>query len=589
MYDKLINNKIFLWLILLSAIVIISAPLYIGSGPIYGDDTLFHLNRIEGIRQGLSNGEFPVKLYGYFFNDYGYPAGYFYPDLFLYIPALLGLATGGDTLFAYHSFLFLINILTAVISLISFNKLFREIKIEGEIPYYVYGFTATVLYLGAWYRLLNVYVRVALGEAIAMSFLPLALISFYLMLKGSKKAWIGVVIGATGILESHILSSLLLFAAYILMSVIFFRKFFDSEVLKSILKASIFTVMLNVWFYAPFLSMYDSMDFFMKSDLNQLKILDWNGLYAYQFTIGFVSIPALLFYLICCTVKKRILKSDKIFVICLILVVAMISTVSPLSIWKLADCIPFLSEKLSVFQFAYRISSYTAILATIALTIVVCKKKKFLITSLIIVFANIFSLMYIPMYTDLYMLVIRKDKTVIADVCFPLKGSTLGDTPLSSLDIMHNPNWSIYKDYLYDDLEAKEYMESLDFIGVEYWEAVKMKKILNLDPYDITPKESVTNFSRNGLHLSFTTNPTEPTDIKLPLWYYPHSYGATCDGKELPVFEVYHHRLAITAPKGEHNIQIFPKLHTPHKNACILSFLSLIVFIAICVSTLKER
>ena len=54
-----------------------------------GHDLFFHLNRIEGIANGLRNGQFPVRIHSSTLLGYGYAAPEFYPELFLYFPALL--------------------------------------------------------------------------------------------------------------------------------------------------------------------------------------------------------------------------------------------------------------------------------------------------------------------------------------------------------------------------------------------------------------------------------------------------------------------------------------------------------------------
>lgn len=51
-----------------------------------GADLTFHLNRIEGLRQGLLAGEFPVRIQPGWMDGHGY-AAFMYGDLFLYIPA----------------------------------------------------------------------------------------------------------------------------------------------------------------------------------------------------------------------------------------------------------------------------------------------------------------------------------------------------------------------------------------------------------------------------------------------------------------------------------------------------------------------
>ena len=54
-----------------------------------GDDLYYHLNRIEGIAQGLKAHTFPVYIYPYHNYGFGYAAPMFYSDVFLYIPSIL--------------------------------------------------------------------------------------------------------------------------------------------------------------------------------------------------------------------------------------------------------------------------------------------------------------------------------------------------------------------------------------------------------------------------------------------------------------------------------------------------------------------
>lgn len=52
-------------------------------------DVFFHLNRVMGIAEGLSAGDFPVYVHGYQMQGFGTADGVLYPDLLLYVPALL--------------------------------------------------------------------------------------------------------------------------------------------------------------------------------------------------------------------------------------------------------------------------------------------------------------------------------------------------------------------------------------------------------------------------------------------------------------------------------------------------------------------
>ena len=591
-YDKLINSKKTWYFMLFLTVVIVSIPLY-SENLVWGHDTSFHLARIEGIKEGLLNGDFPIKLYGYVYNNYGYPVGYFYPDLFLYIPAVLGIFFPG--VMAYHFFLFLITLFTAIISYISFKSLFSHILRENKLPHYVYGAVAAMLYTGALYRMMDLYSRAAIGEAIAMSFLPLALISFYLMLEGRENAWIGVVIGATGILETHILSSLMLFIAYVCLSLIFYKKFFQQCNLKAVLKATIFVILLNIWFYAPFLSMYESFDFYMKGAVQSAKnieVYSLNDLFRVQFFVGFFSLTVLFGYAVYLIIKKakkqNITILNKVFCVCAFFCAILILTTSSLDPWDTIASIPVIGDKLGLLQFSFRLTVFTSVFLAIALSIAICANKKFLILALVIVSYNLLC-MTLNFDKHHFLVFYRADNVAVSSKLFKLRGTEADNILLNLVDVAHNPLFFLqYGDYLYKDLQESEYGYT-NKEKEELLEAVKSKNWTKLNPYEITPKYAVTNCYRAGLHLDFTTNTNKPTEIKLPLWFYPHSYGASCDGEELPVFEVYHHRLAVTIPAGEHNVKVFPKLHTPYRNACIISLFGLLAFLAVCFRAYRRK
>lgn len=89
---------------------------------LWGHDIGFHLGRIEGLAISLSNGDFMGRINPV--NGYGYASGIMYPQLFIYIPAVLRLF-GFSLMDTYKLFVFLINAATFVIAYISFKNMFR--------------------------------------------------------------------------------------------------------------------------------------------------------------------------------------------------------------------------------------------------------------------------------------------------------------------------------------------------------------------------------------------------------------------------------------------------------------------------------
>ena len=97
--------------VLLGITLMISYPILTRSGTMAVTDAEFHLTRIESIKDGLLQGQFPVRISPDFYDGYGYANSIMYGELFLYIPAFLRIL--GFTLTeAANSFILLVNFAT---------------------------------------------------------------------------------------------------------------------------------------------------------------------------------------------------------------------------------------------------------------------------------------------------------------------------------------------------------------------------------------------------------------------------------------------------------------------------------------------
>lgn len=229
---------------ILAAAVFSSLPL-LREGIYWGHDSIFHLLRIEGLSQGLKSGQFPVRIQPNWLHGYGYAVSIFYGELILYIPALLRIV-GFSLQSAYKWYVFGINLATALTAYYCFRRIF------GDKHNAVVG---SILYTLAPYRLVNIYVRAAVGEFSAMLFLPLVLLGFWSVLwedSEKKRIW-PLVAGFTGLLQTHMISCEMagLFSA--LFCLISVKKVLKKENLRALLWAVALTIGLNLWFLVPFL------------------------------------------------------------------------------------------------------------------------------------------------------------------------------------------------------------------------------------------------------------------------------------------------------------------------------------------------
>lgn len=225
-----------------------------------GHDLEFHLLRIEGIKEGLQNGVFPVKIHPLWANGHGYAVGVFYGDAFLYFPAFLRIM-GFSIQSAYKIYIAAFNILTVLISWLCFKKIFGS---------NLTGLFGSMLYTLSAYRLSNVYLRGSVGEYTALTFLPLVLCGFYLIFtqppqsKGYMKNFLWPALGLTGIIQSHVISCELVGIFILAACLIMIGRVIIPKVFATLCLALGATVLLNAGFLFPFLDYFGG-DFVMNA------------------------------------------------------------------------------------------------------------------------------------------------------------------------------------------------------------------------------------------------------------------------------------------------------------------------------------
>lgn len=176
--------KKFIILLVLSIISIL--PL-LHSGFYTSHDGELHLARIAAYTQALKQGQFPVRWAANLNYSYGYPIfNFVYPLPYLLASGFnlvgLGLATSLKLVLGLSLILSAIFMYQAV-----------KFKLKSEWA----GLTAAIVYLYAPYRILNIYVRAALGETVAFVFPPLILLGYW-----KKKPYL-MILGISGLILSH--------------------------------------------------------------------------------------------------------------------------------------------------------------------------------------------------------------------------------------------------------------------------------------------------------------------------------------------------------------------------------------------------
>ncbi len=225
----------------IAAITILSSLPFISDYMYDGHDLMFHMNRIVSMALGIREGNWRIYIQSHMLNGYGYATPIFYPQLFLYIPALL-YSMYVPLYKCYYIYVISVNAATCIIAWYSFGKVAKNRKT---------AFTACAMYCLSIYRLMNVYARAAVGEYTAMAFFPLVLYGFYsLYIKAEDKInykdTLPIIFGLSGIIQCHILSVEIIAQYIVVFVLVFARKTFRKKRFMALAMAAIVTFLLNI-------------------------------------------------------------------------------------------------------------------------------------------------------------------------------------------------------------------------------------------------------------------------------------------------------------------------------------------------------
>lgn len=216
-----------------------------------GHDLFFHLYRIQGIADGLRDGQFPVRIQTSQLNGYGYPVSILYGDIFIYPAALLHLL-GFSVNTSYKFFVLAVNLLTVLVTYIIAKRIFSS-RVTGVL--------AGALWTLAPYRLEDVYLRASVGEYTALFFVPILLYGIYaLFSKSDRFSWFWTAIGCSGIVLSHVVSVILVAIPASILLVVGLIRHHSLTVWKNLLLSGVTTIGLCLWFLVPFIDYYRNVD-----------------------------------------------------------------------------------------------------------------------------------------------------------------------------------------------------------------------------------------------------------------------------------------------------------------------------------------
>lgn len=217
-------------------------PMFFFRDKLYGDDVVFHINRLLSLDTIWKS---PINFTTN--GGTGQLINTFYPWL-TYYPIFLVYKLTQSIFVAWMSFQFLVRFATCLLS-------FYGLRLLRYSDKQVLIFSTFYLFSG--YFLHNSYYRAAVGETLAMIFLPLVFVGVRLLTFGDYKKWWVLTLGMLGLVYSHVLSvvlaSVLIFLAVVTSFCIWDSK---KERLLGFLKATLVTLGMSLAYFVPMIEQF---------------------------------------------------------------------------------------------------------------------------------------------------------------------------------------------------------------------------------------------------------------------------------------------------------------------------------------------
>ena len=257
---------------------------------------------------------------------------------------------------------------------------------------------AAILYLINPYRICDLYVRAAVGEVLAFIFIPFVVLGMYSLIKDSAREWWYLCIGFTGLIFSHILSTLIVFITCLIILLFNIKRLLNKKVIINILKALILCLLLTSYYIFPMIEQLFTHEFIVNTKTNVSTI----STYAIPFEQVFSGIPHwnnnlfipsgisfIIIYILVLRIKNKEIKFRKICDVCILVgIVAVLCT---------TNIIPWDNFKIfSILQYPWRIYIISAVCFSIAASIILEKYSNKFITIIICL------AMIVPIYTIYY-------------------------------------------------------------------------------------------------------------------------------------------------------------------------------------------
>lgn len=501
----------------------------------YGDDLSYHLNRIIGIVDAFKDGQMIPKVYPNINYGFGYGSPFFYCDLFIYPFALLNLLRV-PVFTIFKIIIVFYSCLAAFTAYFFANKVFN--KPSSKVLF-------VFLYMLSSYRLYDVYNRAALGEMIAISFVPLVLYSIYQVLYLKEDNYVLLAISFSSLVLSHLISAVLLSFIFLIFIIFFIIVNIKQgktiiKVGLTVLKGTILAVLLCSWFLLPMIEQIQSQQFYcfsfestfgayprVESLVNSLSLI--NGKNCFDISLFMLS------FLYLFSKKNKII--TLLFIISIFLFLVMVGIIP-------------LTHHISFIQFMFRLNILIYPFLVIIVTYIYENNNIKILKVLYLIFAILFifnsSHRIINLFTDL-------DRYI----------------QINNLDykLSYDPDQFYFNRA---QLAGGEYLpvcDNMDYLNGE--------KNIILEDIQGNYLDTLKDYTKINTHIDFDYE-GEAEFVSVPLTYYK-GYVCFCDGEEIDcINDELYKKVGFYLSEGKHHYSVHYGGTKIQRNSLIISFLSIL-------------
>jgi hypothetical protein len=409
---------------------------------------------------------------------------------------------------------------------------------------------ASILFTFCTYRLLDMYNRTAVGEALSFTFLPIIFLGLHEIIKGDYRKWYILATGYSLMIFTHVLSSFLMFITLLVIVGVYYKSFVtERKRLYSLLFAGCATLIITAYFLYPMLEQMFSNSFYYQTVVKahpddhkqKLNWIIW-GLFSGIVHPKQLFIPATGMLLTWAISLRLFVKRDKSPLLKnvdtgVIIGIAYIFLASWLIPWTV---FPF--NKLSFIQLPWRLYEFVSYFFAIAggyyLTCLLHSKRRLLAGGVMVVTGTIFVL-----------------SSSGKDYQFENSERDIYQTAT-----LETNNYHLYgMEYIPSKAPSIDYIDKRgDTIVIKYSET------------------SISGFNRKNGITSLDITPASTGEVaELPLFYYK-GYAARLNGKDIPVRESEHGLVEIPVDEAGH-VEVYYGGTTLQKVSPFVSILGILL------------